>query len=110
MLTGHQCVMLIIGGRFGYIARCEMNEVVDQFIEADYYIFVTPMWNFSVPSKMKDYIDNIAAAGKTFKYTEHGPVGLLQNKKMVHIQSSGGIYSQGHGLDSDFSNRYLHKG
>ncbi|MEX1028798.1 MAG: FMN-dependent NADH-azoreductase [Paenibacillaceae bacterium] len=86
-----------------------MSEVVDQFIAADNYIFVTPMWNFSFPSKVKDYIDNIATAGKTFKYTEKGPVGLLQNKKMVHIQASGGIYSQGPGLDSEFSDRYLQK-
>ncbi len=86
-----------------------MGEVVDQFMAADHYIFVTPMWNFSFPSKMKDYIDNIAAAGKTFKYTVNGPVGLLQNKKVVHIQSSGGIYSQGPGADLDFSNRYLQR-
>ncbi len=86
-----------------------MNEVVDQFIAADHYIFVTPMWNFSFPSKVKDYIDNIAAAGKTFKYTETGPVGLLQNKKFLHIQASGGIYSQGPGVDFDFSDRYLQK-
>lgn len=84
-----------------------INELTDQFIAADKYIFVTPMWNFSVPPKMKAYIDTICIAGKTFKYTEQGPVGLLTNKGAVHIQARGGVYSEGPAKDFEFGDRYI---
>jgi len=58
-----------------------LNELSDQFIAADKYVFVTPLWNFSFPPVMKAYLDSVAVAGKTFKYTEQGPVGLLPGKK-----------------------------
>lgn len=58
-----------------------LTELVDQFVEADKYVFVTPFWNFSFPPVMKAYIDAVSVAGKTFKYTEHGPIGLLTDKK-----------------------------
>ncbi|MGA8943711.1 MAG: NAD(P)H-dependent oxidoreductase, partial [Thermoactinomyces sp.] len=54
-----------------------INELTDQFVDADKYVFVTPMWNLSIPPRLKLYIDSICIAGKTFKYTEKGPVGLL---------------------------------
>jgi len=58
---------------------------------------------------MKAYVDAVAVAGKTFKYTENGPVGLLTDKKGLHIQASGGVYSEGPaaGFESGFS--YLKK-
>jgi FMN-dependent NADH-azoreductase len=84
-----------------------INTLTDQFIAADKYIFVTPMWNFSFPPKLKSYIDNICIAGKTFKYTAEGPVGLLTNKKAVHIQARGGIYSEGPAQEMEFGDRYL---
>jgi FMN-dependent NADH-azoreductase len=84
-----------------------INELTDQFISADKYVFVTPLWNFSVPPLMKAYIDAICIAGKTFKYTEQGPVGLLTNKKAVHIQARGGVYSEGPAKDMEFGDRYL---
>jgi FMN-dependent NADH-azoreductase len=84
-----------------------INQLTDQFIEADKYVFVTPLWNFSFPPKMKAYIDTICIAGKTFKYTENGPVGLLKNKKAVHIQARGGVYSEGPAKEMEFGDRYL---
>jgi FMN-dependent NADH-azoreductase len=84
-----------------------INELTDQFIAADKYIFVTPMWNFSIPPKMKAYIDTICIAGKTFKYTEQGSVGLLTGKRAVHIQARGGIYSEGPAKEFEFGDRYL---
>ncbi|MBC9784399.1 FMN-dependent NADH-azoreductase [Heliobacterium chlorum] len=84
-----------------------MNELADQFIAADKCIFVTPLWNLSIPPRMKAYIDSICIAGKTFKYTEQGPVGLLQGKKAVHIQARGGVYSEGPAKDFEFGDRYL---
>jgi FMN-dependent NADH-azoreductase len=84
-----------------------INQLTDQFISADKYVFVTPLWNFGVPPKMKAYIDTISIAGKTFKYTEQGPVGLLTDKKAVHIQARGGVYSEGPAKDMEFGDRYL---
>jgi FMN-dependent NADH-azoreductase len=84
-----------------------LTELVDQFVEADKYIFVTPFWNFSFPPVMKAYIDSVSVAGKTFKYTEHGPIGLLTDKKALHIQARGGIYSEGPAAQMEMGHRYL---
>lgn len=84
-----------------------LSELCEQFISADKYIFVTPLWNFSFPLVMKAYIDAVAVAGKTFKYTEQGPVGLLTNKKALHIQARGGIYSEGPAAAMEMGHRYL---
>lgn len=86
-----------------------LNELVDQFIAADKYVFVSPMWNFSFPPVLKAYIDSICIAGKTFKYTENGPVGLLTDKKAVHIQASGGVYSEGPAASFESGHSYLKK-
>lgn len=84
-----------------------INTLTDQFISADKYVFVTPLWNFSFPPIVKAYIDNICIAGKTFKYTATGPVGLLTNKKALHIQARGGVYSEGPAKELEFGDRYL---
>ena len=52
-----------------------------------------PMYNFGVPSTLKAYFDHVARAGITFRYTENGPVGLLQNKRAVIIATRGGQYA-----------------
>ncbi|GAE27399.1 FMN-dependent NADH-azoreductase [Halalkalibacter wakoensis JCM 9140] len=85
-----------------------LNELCEQFISADKYVFVTPLWNFSFPPILKAYIDAVAVAGKTFKYTEQGPVGLLTDKKALHIQARGGIYSEGPAAQLEMGHRYLH--
>lgn len=85
----------------------QINELTEQFVAADKYVFVTPLWNLSIPPKLKAYIDTICVVGKTFKYTETGPVGLLTNKKAVHIHASGGIYSSGPAREFEFGNRYM---
>ncbi|TVY08089.1 FMN-dependent NADH-azoreductase [Paenibacillus cremeus] len=84
-----------------------INELTDQFIAADRYVFVTPMWNFSYPPRMKAYIDTICIAGKTFRYTANGPVGLLNDKKAIHIQARGGIYSEGPAKDLECGDKHL---
>lgn len=84
-----------------------LNELSDQFVAADKYVFVTPFWNFSFPPVMKAYIDSVSVAGKSFKYTEHGPVGLLTDKKALHIQARGGIYSEGPAAAMEMGHRYL---
>lgn len=84
-----------------------LGELSDQFVAADKYVFVTPMWNLSFPPVLKAYIDSICVAGKTFKYTEQGPVGLLGGKKALHIQARGGIYSEGPAAEMEMGHRYL---
>ncbi|WP_099223681.1 NAD(P)H-dependent oxidoreductase [Listeria costaricensis] len=67
--------------------------LTEQFMAADKYIFVYPLWNLSIPPVLKAYIDTFVVAGKTFRYTEHGAEGLLKNKKAIQIHGSGGVYS-----------------
>lgn len=56
-----------------------MNEILVQFKSANKYLIVMPLHNFNIPSKLKDYMDNILIARETFKYTENGSVGLLND-------------------------------
>lgn len=79
-----------------------INELVDQFVAADKYIFVNPLWNYSYPPVMKAYLDTICITGKTFKYYPDGRrVGLLGDKKAVHIQASGSVLSPGSNTASE---------
>lgn len=84
-----------------------LGELADQFVAADKYVFVAPMWNFLFPPLLKAYIDAISVAGKSFTYTDEGPVGLLTNKQALHIQASGGVYSEGPAAHFEFGHRYL---
>ncbi|MEH7082419.1 FMN-dependent NADH-azoreductase [Neobacillus drentensis] len=84
-----------------------LNELSEQFVSADKYVFVTPLWNFSFPPIMKAYLDSVAVAGKTFKYTEKGPIGLLTDKKALHIQARGGFYSEGPAAEMEMGHRYI---
>ncbi len=72
-----------------------LGELVDQFVAADKVVFSAPMWNFGFPPLLKAYIDAVAVAGKTFQYTEQGPVGLVGDKKVVLLEARGGVYSEG---------------
>lgn len=85
----------------------QINQLSDQFVAADKYVLVTPMWNLSIPPKMKAYIDTICIVEKTFKYTEAGPVGPLTDKKAVHIQARGGVYSEGPAQGFEFGDSYI---
>ena len=67
---------------------------LNDFMTADKYIFINPMYNHFLPAELKQYLDLTAVAHQTFKYTSKGPVGLLKNKKAIHIQASGSVYHQ----------------
>ena len=71
------------------------DELVDEFIAADRYVFGVPMYNFSVPSTFKAYIDQIARVNRTFAVSEQGYQGLVKGKKMLVITASGGTYREG---------------
>ena len=64
-----------------------------QFAEADKYVIAEPIWNLGIPAILKAYIDSVAIAGITFKYTEKGPEGLLKNKKAINFITCGSDYS-----------------
>ncbi|EEL68500.1 FMN-dependent NADH-azoreductase 1 [Bacillus mycoides] len=86
-----------------------MGEILQQFKSANTYIIVLPLHNFNIPSKLKDYMDNIMIARETFKYTETGSVGLLNDgRKMLVIQASGSIYTNDDWYtEVDYSHKYL---
>jgi len=67
--------------------------LVSQFLAADVVVVGAPLYNFSIPSQLKAWIDRIAQAGRTFKYTEKGPVGLAGGKTVIVASSRGGVYS-----------------
>jgi FMN-dependent NADH-azoreductase len=83
------------------------DELVDELLAADVIVIGAPMYNFSVPSGLKAYIDHIARAGRTFKYTEKGPVGLVEGKKVYVFTTSGGVYTEGPAAAYDFLATYL---
>lgn len=87
----------------------KMHALADRFIDADYYVFVTPIWNLGAPSILKKFIDNLFIVEKTFTNTPEGPKGLLTGRKAIHIQTRGGIYSTGPMVDFEFGDRYLRK-
>lgn len=71
---------------------------------ADTLVIGMPMYNFSLPSMLKAWVDHIARAGVTFKYTETGSVGLLQGKKAYLVAAMGGVHERG---VSDFLRPYM---
>ncbi|MBB6634510.1 FMN-dependent NADH-azoreductase [Cohnella thailandensis] len=86
-----------------------MSELMRQFKKAKRYVIAMPLHNFNVPSKLKDYIDNILIAKETFAYTDKGSVGLLNDgRKLLVIQASDGIYTnQDWYSEVEFSHQYL---
>ena len=69
------------------------SEMLEEFLEADVVIVGAPMYNFSIPSQLKAWIDRLALPGKTFRYTANGPEGLMGDKTVVVVSSRGGAYS-----------------
>lgn len=86
-----------------------MSELMRQFKKAKRYVIAMPLHNFNVPSKLKDYIDNILIAKETFAYTDKGSVGLLNDgRKLLVIQASDGIYTnQDWYSEVEYSHQYL---
>ncbi len=75
------------------------EKLVSQFLAADVIVVGAPMYNFSVPSQLKAWIDRVAQAGRTFKYTEAGPVGLAAGKTVIVASSRGGAYASAPQMD-----------
>ena len=69
--------------------------VLDEFLAADVVVIGAPMYNFTIPSQLKAWIDRIVVAGKTFRYGASGPEGLAGNKRVIIAISRGGLYAPG---------------
>jgi len=82
-------------------------EILDEFLAADIVVIGAPMYNFTIPSQLKAWIDRVLAAGKTFRYTANGPEGLAGGKRVIIASARGGIYSEGPAAAVDFQETYL---
>jgi FMN-dependent NADH-azoreductase len=71
------------------------NAYMDELFASDILVIGAPMYNFTVPTPLKAWIDRIVVAGKTFRYTAAGPEGLLKGKKTYIASARGGVYSAG---------------
>jgi FMN-dependent NADH-azoreductase len=82
--------------------------VLDEFLGADIVVIGAPMYNFSIPSQLKAWLDRIVIAGKTFRYSANGVQGLAAGKQVIIASSRGGAYVQGTPMEAyDFQERYL---
>ena len=68
-------------------------QALAEFLAADAVVVAAPMYNFTIPTQLKAWIDRIAVAGQTFRYTEAGPEGLCGGKKVVIVSTSGGLHA-----------------
>ncbi len=75
--------------------RGQDAHLLDEFIAADTVVIGAPMYNFSVPTQLKAWLDRLAVAGRSFRYTETGPEGLLGGKRVIIALASGGQYAEG---------------
>lgn len=83
------------------------DQAISQLFEADIIVIGAPLYNFSIHSALKAWIDHIARAGITFRYGEHGAEGLVKDKKVYIAMSAGGVYSEGPYQPYDFVVPYL---
>jgi FMN-dependent NADH-azoreductase len=68
------------------------DAVLDEFLDADIVVLGVPMYNFGIPSQLKSWIDHLAVAGKTFRYSDAGVEGLARGKRVIVASSRGGFY------------------
>lgn len=83
------------------------DEALKDILEVDILVIGAPMYNFTIHSSLKAWIDHIVRAGKTFSYSEKGVEGLLKGKKVYLVEATGGVYSEGPGKEKDFVEPYL---
>lgn len=83
------------------------DNAFNQLMAADIVVIGAPMYNFTIHSSLKAWIDHVTRAGKTFRYTEQGPEGLVKNKKVYVAVAAGGVYSSGPYEPYDFVIPYL---
>ena len=86
----------------------ERNEaVLQEFLQADVIVIGAPMYNFGIPSQLKAWVDRVAVAGRTFRYTAQGPEGLAGGKRVIVVSGRGGFYAGTPRQAADFQESYL---
>ena len=83
------------------------DEAVQQLFASDIIVIGAPLYNFTIHTSLKAWIDHVTRFGLTFGYGENGPVGMVTDKKIYVAMSSGGIFSEGPGKANDFVAPYL---
>ncbi|MDB5118200.1 MAG: azoR [Mucilaginibacter sp.] len=83
------------------------DDAIHEIADADIIVIGAPLYNFSIHSTLKAWIDHVVRAGVTFKYDENGPEGLIKNKKVYIALASGGIYTEGPMQSLNFVEPYL---
>ncbi|WP_284945534.1 FMN-dependent NADH-azoreductase [Acidisoma cladoniae] len=106
----------LLGGMFGKpeeltaaqkTALALSDALVEEIEAASLIVIGVPMYNFSIPSALKAWIDHVIRSGRTFRYGASGPEGLVFGKKLVLFLASGGVYSEGPYKPYDFQETYL---
>jgi FMN-dependent NADH-azoreductase len=88
-------------------ARALSDQLIAELRAADLIVIGAPMYNFSIPSTLKAWFDHVLRAGATFSYSEAGPKGLLEGKRVIVVEARGGLYSEGPAQAADFQEAYL---
>jgi FMN-dependent NADH-azoreductase len=95
--------MLLSGKELNQEAEESWKEIkahIERFLAAEVIVFSSPMWNFSLPYRLKHYLDIILQPGFLFKYGENGVEGLAKGKKAIVVTTHGGDYSRGSGAEA----------
>ena len=87
--------------------RALSDALIAELRAADTIVIGAPMYNFSIPTTLRAWFDHVLRAGETFSYTEAGPKGLLEGKRVIVVESRGGLYSEGPAQAIDFQEPYL---
>ena len=90
-----------------HAARALSDALIAELRAADTIVIGAPMYNFSVATGLRSWFDHVLRAGETFSYSEAGPKGLLGGKRVIVIESRGGLYSEGPAQAIDFQEPYL---
>jgi FMN-dependent NADH-azoreductase len=83
------------------------DTLIAELRAADVVVIGAPMYNFSIPTSLRAWLDHVLRAGETFRYSEAGPEGLLKGKRVIVIEARGGFYSEGPAQAIDFQEPYL---
>lgn len=84
------------------------TQYLEEFLSSDIVVIGAPMYNFSFPSQLKAWLDRLSVAGKTFRYTENGPQGLIEGKRVIIASSRGGVYPEGSPAEAlDYQETYI---
>jgi FMN-dependent NADH-azoreductase len=81
------------------------SAVLEEFLAANVLVIGAPLYNFSIPTQLKAWVDRIVIAGRTFRYTERGPEGLAGGKQVIVAVARGGVYEAG--SPAEFGESYL---